>query len=212
MMSRRSFACLAVPALAVTVLLVAADPSSAQFLRRGRGSSGYSQGYSQENSGWYAPEYRGFGSDYNSWGVPSYYGEGTGGSFYGPFTGTTFGSYGAYSGGMENNALINVRVPPNAEVFFDDARTSQIGSFRSFISPPLDSDRNFVYHIKARWTEDGHQVEKVRNIEVHPGDRLLVNFIRPRTFSGQFLTEPETRSGERSFERRDSNQEDRNRN
>jgi uncharacterized protein (TIGR03000 family) len=112
---------------------------------------------------------------------------------------------------MDNTALINVRVPPNAEVFFDDEGTSQSGSFRSFISPPLNSDRNFVYHIRARWTEDGRQVEKVRNIEVHAGDRLFVNFISPTRGTsgqlgtpGQFGTETETRGSER----RSNSQED----
>jgi len=209
MMFRRSFGCLAIAALAVAATLVVADPASAQ-LRRGRG---YSPAYSQGYSGTYAPEYQGFSPDYYSWGVPSYYGEGTQGSFYGPFTGANFGSYGAFNGGgIDNNALINVRVPPNAEVFFDDQGTSQIGSFRSFISPPLNSDRNFVYHIRARWTENGRQVEKVRNIEVHAGDRLFVNFISPTRGTsgqfgapGQFGTETETRE---SFERRGSNRED----
>jgi len=204
MMFRRSFACLAVAALAVAALLVVVDPASAQILRRGRLSSpGYS-GY----SGYSAPGYSGYtGDNYSSWGVPSYYSDGVQGGFYSPFAGTSygtsFGTYGAFSGaGIDNHVLINVRVPPNAEVFFDDQRTSQVGVVRSFISPPLSSDRNFVYHIRARWIEDGRQVERTRNIEVHPGDRLFVNFHTPTRgigMPGQFS------DSERSFERTDNN-------
>lgn len=215
-MFRRSFACLAVAALAVAALVVVVDPASAQLLRRGRLFSGNSG-----NSGYYAPEYSGYTGDYySSWGAPSYYGDNVQGGFYSPFVGvnvgtgigtygsssfgpygTTYGTtYGAFSpAGIDNHVLINVRVPPNAEVFFDDQRTSQIGVVRSFISPPLSSDRNFVYHIRARWIEDGRQVEKTRNIEVHPGDRLFVNFISP---TRGFIGMPES---ERSFERTDNN-------
>src|SRR5438445_12219842 len=110
MMSRRSFACLAGIALAVAVLFVAADPASAHY-RRGRV-------YYPAYSGWYVPEYSAFGTDYYSFGVPSYYSEGMEGNFYRPFNGTSFGTYGAFSGaGADNNVLINVRVPPNATVW-----------------------------------------------------------------------------------------------
>jgi len=103
---------------------------------------------------------------------------------------------------MDNTALINVRVPPNAEVWFDDQKTSQTGSFRSFISPPLNPDGDFVYHIRVRWTEDGRQVDKTRRIDVHAGDRLFVN-LSPGQYRApaQYGAEPEMRGEDRSLER-----------
>src|SRR5437762_2257472 len=109
MMSRRSFGCLAIAALAVATVFVATDPASAQF-RRGRI---YYPAYSES----YVPSYSVFSTDYYSSGIPSYYGDGTETFFSTPFTGATIGSYGAFSGAVSNNqALINVRVPFNAEV------------------------------------------------------------------------------------------------
>jgi uncharacterized protein (TIGR03000 family) len=125
--------------------------------------------------------------------------------------------YGALSGGpMDNQVLISVRVPSNAEIWFDDQKTTQTGSFRTFISPPLESDHNFMYHIRARWTENGQPVEKTRRVDVHAGDRLLVNFFNPRqamtgTSTGQYGTEPGTTGEDRNLERRDQTLENRNR-
>jgi len=120
--------------------------------------------------------------------------------------------------GVDNHVFIGVNVPSNAEIWFEDQKTSQTGSFRSFVSPPLQEDRNFVYHIRARWTEDGRQVEKERKLEVRPGDRFFVNFMKPRpegregTSSGQYGTQPDNRGGDRSLESRDRTLQDTQRN
>jgi uncharacterized protein (TIGR03000 family) len=97
---------------------------------------------------------------------------------------------------MEGKVLINVHVMPDAEVWFDGQKTSQTGAYRSFISPALNPDQEFVYHIRARWTENGREVDKTRKIDVHAGDRLLVNFMGRQqegmggTPSGQYGTQP----------------------
>jgi uncharacterized protein (TIGR03000 family) len=121
------------------------------------------------------------------------------------------------AGAMDNQALINVRVPPNAEVWFDDQKTSQTGSVRIFVTPALNQDRNAVYHIKARWNENGRMVEKTRRYDVHPGDRIYVSFFNPRSqnmtgASGQYSTEPAMRGEDRSLEHRDRTLENRDRN
>jgi len=128
-------------------------------------------------------------------------------------------SYGAMSGANnDNRVLITARVPPNAEIWVDDQKTTQTGGIRSFISPPLDGDHTFVYHLRARWTEDGRQVEKNRRYDVHAGDRLFVNFTNPRNEGmrgmspGQSGDEFRQNSGDRSLERGDRSLEDRNRN
>jgi uncharacterized protein (TIGR03000 family) len=91
-------------------------------------------------------------------------------------------------GTMDNRVLVTVRVPPNAQVWFDDQRTNQTGTFRTFISPPVNPNGNFVYQIRARWTENGQPVEKTRRIEVEAGDRLVVNFFNPRQGMGGMST------------------------
>lgn len=252
-MFRRSFAFLAVTVLALTVVVIAADPASAQQRRGfsggyynpqtgfgfgygdryygggygpGQNYYGYGPGeysYGRRNypenywGGWNAPEYRWSGSEY-SWNTPSYYGEGTQGDYYSSGAGMGFGmggqSYGALSGGgMDNNVLLTVHVPPNAEVWVDDQKTNQTGNIRTFISPALNADKDFVYHIRARWTEDGRQVEKNRKLDVHAGDRFFVNFMKPRSESmgtpGQTGEEPRSPSGERSREQRGQSTDDR---
>jgi uncharacterized protein (TIGR03000 family) len=120
------------------------------------------------------------------------------------------------SGATDNRVLVTVRVPANAEIWFDDDKTSQTGSLRSFISPPLNSDGNFVYHLRARWTENGQPVEKTRRLEVHAGDRLFVNLFNPRqgmggTSAGQYGTEQGATGENRALEHRDQTLDNRNR-
>jgi uncharacterized protein (TIGR03000 family) len=172
---------------------------------------------------WNAPGY--------SQSTGGYYGDGMQGDYYSSTMGMTSstgtmgqGSMGTMSqGSMDGRVLINVRVPPNAEVWFDDQKTSQTGSLRSFVTPALNPDHDFVYHIRARWTENGRQVEKTRRIDVHSGDRLFVNFLGRGqegmgTSSGQYGAppsydnEPANRGEDRSLEHRDRTLEDRNRN
>jgi uncharacterized protein (TIGR03000 family) len=123
---------------------------------------------------------------------------------------------------MDGRVLINVRVPLDAEVWFDDQKTSQTGAFRSFITPALNPDHDFVYHIRAHWTENGRAVEKTRRIDVHAGDRLFVNFLGRQqegmggASTGQYGappaygTEPGNRGEDRSLENRDRSLENRN--
>jgi uncharacterized protein (TIGR03000 family) len=73
-------------------------------------------------------------------------------------------------------ARIVVRVPADAEVWLEGSKTRQTGAAREFISPPLESGENYVYEVRARWTNDGQSVDQTRKVEVHAGDRVSVNF------------------------------------
>jgi uncharacterized protein (TIGR03000 family) len=69
-------------------------------------------------------------------------------------------------------ALIKLRVPANAEVWFSGDKTTSTGSDRSFVTPSLERGRRFAYDIRVRWMQNGKPMEKVEKIPVHPGDRL----------------------------------------
>jgi uncharacterized protein (TIGR03000 family) len=84
----------------------------------------------------------------------------------------------------ENVVRINVRVPASAQVWFDGAKTTQTGSLRQFVSPPLDSDRECSYQIRAHWTEGGRDVERTRKVNFHAGDQVTVNFMARRSQDG----------------------------
>jgi uncharacterized protein (TIGR03000 family) len=71
--------------------------------------------------------------------------------------------------------LMNVRVPADAQIWVDGQKTSQTGSFRQFESPPLNPDREYTYHIRAQWRENGREVTRNRDLRVHAGDRLTVD-------------------------------------
>jgi uncharacterized protein (TIGR03000 family) len=74
-----------------------------------------------------------------------------------------------------SRAAITVQVPQGATLWFDGAKTTQTGSLRSFVSPPLQSGLNYAYDVRARWTENGKAREATRTVQVHAGDRLQVN-------------------------------------
>ena len=77
----------------------------------------------------------------------------------------------------DNAVLIGVRVPASAEIWFDGDKTTQTGTFRQFISPPLETRQKYTYEIKARWMANGKEVVRVRNVNVYAGDRLMVNMM-----------------------------------
>jgi uncharacterized protein (TIGR03000 family) len=76
-------------------------------------------------------------------------------------------------------AVVGVRVPPGADVWFDGERTSQTGAVRIYVSPRLVPGARCAYQVRARWTERGHTFDETRKIPIHAGDRLRVDFLRP---------------------------------
>jgi uncharacterized protein (TIGR03000 family) len=79
-------------------------------------------------------------------------------------------------GTAEPVAYLDIKVPPDAEIWIDDARTQQTGSDRTFVTPPLPVDRASTYEIKAKWTEAGRSVEQAQIVLVQPGRRIPVTF------------------------------------
>jgi uncharacterized protein (TIGR03000 family) len=124
-----------------------------------------------DRRGWYDPwgydgyMYGGYPEDYNSF----YYG--SSGSTY------TDRGAGAETPMDENAALIAVRVPPEAEIWFDGKKTSQAGPVRRFETPPLEPGNDYSYEVRARWNENGREVDRTRKVMVHAGDRLALNFV-----------------------------------
>ena len=150
---------------------------------RGGGWGGYYGGYG--GYGYYP--YGGFGR--GLWGGYPYYGRSYGGYYdsYPYYNDYSAPSYGvpSYSAPManapaplpDNAALIDVRVPGNAEVWIDDQKTNQTGSMREFVTPALNPGQEYSYDIRARWTENGQPVERDRKVTFHAGDRLAVNLM-----------------------------------
>jgi uncharacterized protein (TIGR03000 family) len=127
----------------------------------------------------YSPSY--WGGYYPSYSyVPSYYDSGYPSMTYVPESGSY--SYGATQPMTSdpNRASVDIRVPKaDAEVFFEGSKTSQTGTDRAFISPPLQPGSNYTYEVQARWFENGKEVTRTRRVPVRAGERVTVDFTRP---------------------------------
>ena len=75
-------------------------------------------------------------------------------------------------------ASITVKVPANAEVWFEGRKTTNKGPVREFQSPPLAPGR-YVYQVKARWQENGHEVTQMQQVGFFPGEHAQVSFPLP---------------------------------
>jgi uncharacterized protein (TIGR03000 family) len=92
----------------------------------------------------------------------------------------------------DNTAHIRMKLPANAEVWFEGVKTSQTGPVRDFVSPPLDSGKSFDYQIRVRWTENGQPVEQQRTVTVRANGWTVVDCTSPAP-GQEMLPVPETR-------------------
>jgi uncharacterized protein (TIGR03000 family) len=78
-----------------------------------------------------------------------------------------------------NAALVEVRVPADADVWVMGDKTQQKGEDRLFTSPPLEPGHRYTYDVKASWMDHGNPVEVQRHISVQAGERTVVDFRKP---------------------------------
>jgi uncharacterized protein (TIGR03000 family) len=147
------------------------------------GGYGYGSGSSIGRPGYgWGGNYGGYGPYYYYYPARSYGGSpGTGSGYTSPYYGGGY-YYGSTpvtgsdhaAAAADGPARIEVSVPANAEVWFNDTRTEQTGTSRDFKSPPLAAGRNYAYEIKAKWMQDGKPVEKTQTVVVQAGKQLSV--------------------------------------
>jgi uncharacterized protein (TIGR03000 family) len=121
------------------------------------------------NFGWYGGWSPRFSSTY-----PHYYRYGWGPRYY-------YGNYYPYATYYQLNApaetstaTIRMRLPSDAQVWFDGEATSQKGTLREFTTPALTPGAEYVYHVRVQWYESGKPMEQKSDIKLHAGD--MVNF------------------------------------
>jgi uncharacterized protein (TIGR03000 family) len=204
-MYRRWQLCLGIPALALAALLLTTTPASAQRWGRGWGNgNAWNNGY--YGNGYYGNGYYGNGYYGNGYYGNGYYGN-NGWFGYGnyPYNSGYYYSpriYGGYADSQtnyygqqplyrgyssfypqedmpQNAAMVHVRVPQNAELWFGDDKTSQTGGDRAFVTPELKQDKDYFYTLKARWMgDDGKPIERTKRVKVHAGGQTMVDFNR----------------------------------
>jgi uncharacterized protein (TIGR03000 family) len=158
----------------------------------GYGGYGYGNGwyspYGYANSGWYSPYV--YDYDYG----PNY-GYDTGDYYYpsgqqGYYGGDYATNQGNMNQGMANQnpnaAHILLRVPGNAQVFFEGQPTTERGSVRAYVSPPLEPNKEYTYDVRAQWTQNGQQRNETRHVRVRAGARVQVDFMRPQGAQGAY--------------------------
>jgi len=85
-------------------------------------------------------------------------------------------------------AYLEVQVPNGAQIWLEGSKTKQTGTTRLFVSPPLNAGEEYTYEVRARWTQDGREVEQTQRVAVHAGDRLHLTF--PATPKPELLPAP----------------------
>jgi uncharacterized protein (TIGR03000 family) len=109
--------------------------------------------------------------------------------YYYPYYGTPSYGYAPYYGSgsytyqappsPDNAAHMTVRVPPDAQVWFENEATTQRGAVRNFDSPELAPGRDFTYDIRARWRQGDREVDQTRHVLVQAGTHVTVDFTAP---------------------------------
>jgi uncharacterized protein (TIGR03000 family) len=78
-----------------------------------------------------------------------------------------------------NTASLTVRVPADAEIWFDDTKMTQTGTIREFVTPQLTPDKEYSYMTRARWTANGKVFDQTHKISFRAGQAILVDFLTP---------------------------------
>jgi len=77
----------------------------------------------------------------------------------------------------DTEVTLIVRVPANATVWVNGAKTTQNGARREFTSSGLTPGRSYTFLVRAHWDEsDGNAVDNDRRITVQAGERRAIDF------------------------------------
>ena len=79
---------------------------------------------------------------------------------------------------LSNTATIEISVPADAKVWFDDSATVQTGSERTYQTPPLPPGNTYSYAITAQWRgPDGQDVVRKQHVNVRANESSIVEFV-----------------------------------
>jgi uncharacterized protein (TIGR03000 family) len=76
---------------------------------------------------------------------------------------------------------VTIKVPADAQVWFDGAPTKSTGTSREFQTPPLTHGRQYSYEVRARWNENGREVTQTQYVHFTAGAPVEVDFRPPPT-------------------------------
>jgi uncharacterized protein (TIGR03000 family) len=85
-------------------------------------------------------------------------------------------------------ALVIVKLPADAELWIDDTKTTQAGSYRQFVTPPLPGDRNLTYTLRVRWLIKDVELTRIEKAQISPGGKVTINFLTTDSWTGRRIT------------------------
>jgi uncharacterized protein (TIGR03000 family) len=95
---------------------------------------------------------------------------------YAPAGTSAGGCYSSGGAGAGNQARIFVRLDSkDAKVWFDGHATKQQGMSRMFDTPALEPGVH-TYHVRAKWKENGKDMDETRVVRFRPGQSVTVDF------------------------------------
>ena len=81
----------------------------------------------------------------------------------------------AQAGAIEKaDPAFDAIVPADAKIWFDGTATTTTGSVRQFGTPPLKPGSQSSYEIRARWNENGQEMDQTQHVQAGRGGRLLL--------------------------------------
>jgi uncharacterized protein (TIGR03000 family) len=75
-----------------------------------------------------------------------------------------------------NTAHLRIRVPASqAELWLNGVRTKQTAGFQQYQTPLMTPGQTYAYEIRARWTDNGRTVERVRTVHVRANEQVNID-------------------------------------
>ena len=84
-----------------------------------------------------------------------------------------------YSGSASdgNTLRFHVVVPKaDAQLWIEGMPMKQVGLERDFISPPVERDKNYLYTFRAKWTDNGREVTRDKEVKARVGQPAEIRF------------------------------------
>jgi uncharacterized protein (TIGR03000 family) len=72
-------------------------------------------------------------------------------------------------------ATVEVRLPAEAELWFDGMPTAQTGARRVFATPPLSPGTAYQYNVLARWRGGGRSVVRSQRVVIRAGETVTLD-------------------------------------
>ena len=72
---------------------------------------------------------------------------------------------------------LQVSLPsPSAQVWVDGNPTSQMGTFRTYVSPPMTPGVVHLYTVRAVWSDGVQSYDQTRTVQIQAGQTVAVSF------------------------------------